>query len=36
MASKRRMKRHLDRQCKALIHLYDQHDTGEKHKRFLL
>jgi DNA-binding GntR family transcriptional regulator len=28
------MKRHLDRQCKALIHLYDQRDEGEKHSRF--
>jgi len=28
------MKRHLDRQCKALINLYDKHDEGEKHNRF--
>jgi DNA-binding GntR family transcriptional regulator len=30
-AAETRMKRHLDRQCKALIHLYARRDEGEKH-----
>jgi len=33
-AAESHMKCHLDRQCKALINLYDRHDEGEKHKRF--
>jgi DNA-binding GntR family transcriptional regulator len=32
-AAETRMKRHLDRQCKALIHLYETRDEGEAHKR---
>ncbi|MBI5580690.1 MAG: GntR family transcriptional regulator [Deltaproteobacteria bacterium] len=28
------MKRHLERQCNALVNLYDRHDQGEKHNRF--
>jgi DNA-binding GntR family transcriptional regulator len=28
------MKRHLERQCKALINIYSKHDEGGKHKRF--
>lgn len=28
------MKRHLDRQCNALVKIYDRHDEGGKHKRF--
>jgi len=33
-AAEMHMKRHLDRQCKALIHLYEKRDEGEKLNRF--
>jgi DNA-binding GntR family transcriptional regulator len=32
-AAELRMKRHLERQCKALIHIYEKRDTGETPKR---
>ena len=34
-AAEKRMKRHLDRQCRALINLYDTRDKPKKHNRFL-
>lgn len=33
-AAETRMKNHLERQCKALIHLYKNRDEGEEHSRF--
>ena len=34
-AAEKRMKRHLDRQCRALINLYDTRDKPKRHNRFL-
>jgi DNA-binding GntR family transcriptional regulator len=34
-AAETRMKRHLDRQCRALINLYDTRDKPKRHNRFL-
>jgi DNA-binding GntR family transcriptional regulator len=32
-AAEKRMKRHLDRQCRALVNLYDTHDKAKSHHR---